>query len=96
MSERIIETDAYRRLESEQSRLEWFTAEDRAIFYGELKGYAAEKGYLKSEGWCAHKYKLRFGYWPEQNVKATPTLDCGDETRRWIQAATREFWKEKK
>ena len=35
---------------------------EKAIFFGELKGYAASKGY--NDGWCAHKYREKYDVWP--------------------------------
>ena len=89
----IMETDAYRRT-SPQASMEWLTIEERAIMYGEFKGYAEEKGY--KPGWAAAKYKDRFGDWPPASVKATPTLECSSQTRMWIDATMRDFWRTKK
>ena len=92
-------TDARRRLDNEekaenQQGLEWLTVEERAIFYGELKGYAAGKGW--KPGWPAVQYKKRFGYFPEASVAATPVLACGLETRLWVKATMQDAWKRKK
>lgn len=55
--------------------------EEKAQFYAELKGYAEERGY--HEGWASHKYKERFGVWPNAHkwVTAQPP---GPETRAYI------------
>ena len=88
-------TVARRRLDNEQANIEYMTIEEQAIFYGELKGYAAEKGTYKP-GWPAAKFRARFGDWPSRNVEATPTLDCTAETRAWIDATMRDFWRTQK
>lgn len=89
----IMETEAYKRT-SPQAAIEYMTIEERAIMYGELKGYAEEKGYKPT--WAMAKYKDRFGYWPPASVRATPTLECSDLTRIWIDATMRDFWRTRK
>ena len=57
--------------------------EDKAAFYGELRGYAAVKGY--NDGWIAHKYRERIGVWPNDPRIMTATLRAPSEaTRGWI------------
>ena len=57
--------------------------EDKAAFYGELRGYAAVKGY--NDGWIAHKYRERIGVWPNDPRIRTATLRAPSEaTRGWI------------
>ncbi len=56
---------------------------EKAAFFGELKGYAMERGY--KDGWASHKYHERFGVWPnDQRVccaqPALPSL----KTKNWI------------
>ena len=92
MTDEPLDTDAHRRLA--QAEIEWMTQEERAIMYGELKGYAEEKGY--KPGWAAAKFKDRFGDWPSKEVKATPTLECSSQTRMWIDATMRDFWRMRK
>jgi hypothetical protein len=90
-----FETDAHRRLRLQaQGDLEWQTIEERAVFYGELKGFAIEKGY--KPGWAAMKYKDRFGYFPERSVEASPAFDCSLATRVWIDTVNRDFWRTQK
>jgi len=89
-----IETDAHRRLSNVQADLEWLTIEEKAIMFGEFKGYAEEKGYKPT--WAVAKYKDRFGEWPTANVKATAPIPCSPATRMWIDATVREFWRMKK
>ena len=94
VAERVIVTDARRRLDNAQEGLEFMTIEERAIMFGELKGYAAEKGW--KPGWAAMKYRERFGYFPEASVAATPQLDCGPQTSLWVRATMQDAWKRKK
>lgn len=88
----VIITDATRRLE--QSDLEWLTVEERAAFFGELKGYGQEKGY--KTGWAALKYKDRFGEFPNDPlVRDARATDCGAETRLWIKSTMEGWWRRK-
>jgi superfamily II DNA or RNA helicase len=47
--------------------------EEKQSFYSGLLGYADNKGY--SQGWASHKYKEKFGVWPNamNKVKTKPT-----------------------
>ena len=47
------------------------TMEEKANFFGMAKRYASDKGY--SDGWAAHKYKEKFGVWPNK-FKNQPSL----------------------
>jgi hypothetical protein len=47
MEDRVVETEAYRRLE--QSDLDWFTWNEKEAFYGELKGLAEEIGSARAK-----------------------------------------------
>jgi superfamily II DNA or RNA helicase len=44
------------------------SAVEKAQFYGELRWYAKQNGY--SEGWASHKYRERFGVWPNAHRNA--------------------------
>ena len=57
------------------------TPEEKAQFYGELKGYAIGHGY--SEGWAAHKYRAKFGVWPNKYSEAVPA-EASKETLNFI------------
>jgi DNA repair protein RadD len=51
--------------------------EEKGATYAQLKGYAQEHGY--SCGWAAHKYREKFGVWPNaykdvRTMHPTPTL----------------------
>jgi DNA repair protein RadD len=61
------------------------TIEDKAAFYGELGGYAAVRGYSNPDGWCAHKYKEKFGVWPNlPSIRTAPPRAPSEATRGWI------------
>ena len=57
------------------------SVEDKARFLSELHLIKNQKGY--SEGWCSHKYRERFGVWPN---KITPyrTESISEDTSNWI------------
>ena len=59
---------------------------EKIAFVRQLKAYAVSKG--KRDGWVSHKYKARFGVWPnDPRVRyATPAADISPEVRSWIQA----------
>ena len=46
------------------------TTEDKRIFYGMLTYYRRMKGY--QEGWAAHKFKSKFGIWPNHYKEQGP------------------------
>lgn len=75
------ELQEIRRGEAKKKAREW-TMEQKAVFYGELKGHAQKKGYQM--GWAAHAYKERFGVWPK-GIKDTPPVTPSAETQGWIQ-----------
>jgi DNA repair protein RadD len=59
------------------------TNDEKAAFYAQLKGYAQTRGY--SRGWAAHKFREKFGVWPNgyEDVSATePT----PKVRSWIKS----------
>jgi DNA repair protein RadD len=66
------------------------TVADKAVFLSELKTWAIEKGY--SEGWAAHKYRERFGVWPDK-IHAGPGAPVSEETKKFIIAQQIRFAK---
>lgn len=68
--------------EKRRANRQWSNAE-KARFFGELKGYAASKGY--SDGWAAHKYREKFGVWPNAHRHA-PAVPPGPEALNWIRS----------
>lgn len=69
-----------------QSKLE--TPEEKMRFFLELHGYGELKEY--SAGWASHKYKERFGDWPEwkwkKHTEQHGGMDPSIETIRWIRS----------
>lgn len=57
--------------------------EDRAAFYGQLKGYAIERSY--AIGWANHKYREKFGTWPN-GYKEVPPAEPTLKMRSWIKS----------
>lgn len=71
-------------------------AEDWAAkvsFIRQLRAYAVQSG--KADGWVAHKYRAKFGVWPnDPRVKyAAPAAGVTPEVRSWIQAQNIRFAK---
>jgi DNA repair protein RadD len=61
------------------------TITDKAIFFGELKGYAEARGY--ADGWLAHKYREKFGVWPnDPRIRAALAISPSIATRNWIKS----------
>ena len=58
--------------------------EQNRNFYGELRTYAAQKGY--KSGWAAHKYKERLGVFPPMNWNADPYRQISTTTSQWIRS----------
>lgn len=57
--------------------------EEKVAFMGGLKAYAAEHGY--ASGWIAHKFRARFGVWPnDARVKNAAPMQYDDATRKWL------------
>jgi DNA repair protein RadD len=58
-------------------------AKDKVRFYQELKGYAANRGYQR--GWVAHKFKERFGHWPN-GLEHLPPMKSTAAVTNWIKS----------
>ena len=70
-----------RKASAENKEASW---PEKAAFIGGLRSYAMQHGY--SSGWVAHKYRSRFGVWPnDRRVKDAPIVDCTPTLRSWIQ-----------
>lgn len=52
-------------------------------FYGELLGYAEDRGY--SMGWAAHKYKEATGNWPN-SFRGEEAVDTSFEVASWVKS----------
>jgi len=59
-----------------------YSPERKAEWLGELYLYAHQKG--KSEGWANHKFKAKFGEWPNQ-TKPVLALAVSEDVRKFIQ-----------
>jgi hypothetical protein len=65
-------------------------AQGRAVVYGQLLGFAYERG--RSDGWAAHAYREVFGTWPNRLSK----LDRFEPTplmRSWLRSRDIAFAK---
>lgn len=60
-----------------------YTWEQKAAFFGELLGYAQDKGY--KPGWAANKYREKFGVWPNK-MSHVEAAECSFETSQWIRS----------
>ncbi|MEQ9642506.1 MAG: DEAD/DEAH box helicase [Alphaproteobacteria bacterium] len=56
-------------------------------FQGMLLSIADERGY--KAGWAAHKFKTKFGRWPDR--RWTTRVEPDDATRAWVRARLRAF-----
>lgn len=65
----------------------------KVAFIAQVRAYALAKG--KSDGWVAHKYRAKFGVWPnDPRVKyAKPAASVGPEVRSWLTAQAIRFAK---
>lgn len=53
-------------------------------FMAELKWIAGERGY--AQGWCAHKFKEKFGHWPSESIKSCDPQPAGLKVRQWVKS----------
>lgn len=74
-----------------KAKAEW-TAERKAQFYAELKGYAQTKGY--NPHWADHKFRERLQVWPNAFKHVEPATP-GLETRSWITSRAIAYAKRK-
>jgi DNA repair protein RadD len=59
------------------------TIADKAAFFSELRGYATVRGF--NDGWASHKYRERFGIWPnDPRVKCATASAPSLKTKNWI------------
>lgn len=61
-----------------------------AAFYGQLKHYAKGKDY--APGWAAHKFKEKFGNWPN-HLRDVPPMQPTPEALAWIRSRQIAFAK---
>jgi DNA repair protein RadD len=70
------------------------TIEDKAAFFGELKGHATLRGH--QEGWAAHKYREKFGVWPnDPRVRCARPTPPSLKTSNWLKSRAIAFHKAK-
>jgi DNA repair protein RadD len=69
--------------------------EDKAAFFGELKGHATLRGY--DEGWASHKYRERFGVWPnDPRIRCAAPAPPSLKTKNWLVSRQIAFAKARK
>jgi len=66
------------------------TLAEQVQFYRELKFYAGDRGY--KSGWVAHKFKEKFGYWPNR-LDHLPPVTPSLTTLGWIRSRQIAFAK---
>ena len=69
------------------------TMEDKRRFFGELKAIADQYGY--ADGWCSHKFRERFGVWPNA-VKDEDPRPPSAATRAWVRSQNIRFAKSRR
>lgn len=60
------------------------TADEKKEFYAGLRFIAEAKTW--SLGWAAHKFKDKFGEWPDTAMKATPASEPSAKVRGWLKS----------
>jgi hypothetical protein len=55
----------------------------KANWCRQLKRYCKQQGY--NPGWVAHKFREKFGVWPNKYQHLPPAVVVSDEVRGWIQ-----------
>lgn len=69
-----------------------YTMLEKEDFYGQLLGYARDKGY--KSGWAANKYREKFGVWPNKMNHVGPE-EISFEVASWIKAGQIRWAKSK-
>jgi DNA repair protein RadD len=68
------------------------TIGDKISFHGELLWIAHERGH--KPGWVGHKYKERFGVWPnDPRVRTASPREPGLKTKNWLRSRAIAFAK---
>ena len=76
-----IETDGSDLVQLAKSANKVYSKERKAEFLGELQHYAKTRGF--KEGWASHKYKQKFGVWPNA-ITAKSVDGVSEEVKRFI------------
>lgn len=73
------------------------TTKEKELFWRQIKGYQAANAMTKpkSDGWCAHTYRERFGDWPPKHFDSTP-LQPGPVVSNYIRSKLIRFSKTQK
>ena len=86
----LIELDS-RRAKKSNREYDW---DDKVRFISELRGLAHVKGH--SDGWVAHKYRTKFGVWPnDPRVKYVAPKAPSFDTMNWIKSQNIRWAKSK-
>ena len=67
------------------------THEERKIFYQQLKGHAAIKGW--KPGWAWHKFISKFKEEPLNEWRDLPEMLPGEAVKRWIKSRNIAYYK---
>ncbi len=68
-----------------KQKVETFTVEQKANWYGQLK--ALELATSKKHGWAAHKYREKFSVWPNlPEIRDAPHITPTPEVKSFVQA----------
>lgn len=82
MRERIVSDDAIlERMDAQKRSNKVYSKERKEEWLGELQYYAETRGY--SQGWAAHKYRSKFGVWPNA-IKPVRASHISEEVQNWI------------
>ena len=89
----LVELNEKRELKTADKRNksdDWVT---KVSFISQVRAFARDRN--KSAGWVAHKYRDRYGVWPNdpQVRYAPPAKECGVEVMSWITAMNLRFAK---
>lgn len=89
----LVELSAHREMKAAKKRNDgddWIT---KISVMSQIKAYARDRN--KSAGWVAHKYKDRYGVWPnDERVRHAPVArECGMEIMSWITAMNLRYAK---
>jgi superfamily II DNA or RNA helicase len=60
-------------------------AKDKVRFYQELKGYAGRRNYQHQRGWCANKFKEKWGHWPN-GLEHLQAINPSPSTTSWVKS----------
>lgn len=60
------------------------TPEDKKDFYAGLRFIAESKGW--NPGWASHKFKDKFGEWPDTATKAMPASEPSAKVQGWLKS----------